>query len=662
MDGATQRRNIILSEPLADSLLHRGGMSTPTLWLDKFAVPSCPLGISRFEAQLPTVPASLTGTSASSSLVATLTNCSVVAGASIVATPLAAGDISFVMDWAKFETRPWIFAAMAAQFKFDWTTTNISAITISAEGWDGTLVTIATVSEKGAWTSWPLTGTAIKFAGSWEQAFGAGYITDTGADVDADGISPATMGDTLRSINFGLLPGRTARRIVWTITPTSSSSTVSVAYPDWRHSSHTFIPEIAQQGVFVSPNGPGIRWGQVMYWNAGANAYADPPIASGASTMPTILDALASRRAWFEGKASTDGLDTEIAAIYESGVEYTTVRKHQAVDPTDAGQSCHSFVVQAKVTPAVDEITQPVFCLVSSLREMPPMAAFPVRDRDDDFQTTDDWCQKVWSCAHRDRYYVSNKQQLSLYDGADLWTAADGNIFVDDWKIHSHSRAVDNSEALFEFRGPQSIVYSELRPWHGSFAIIDQAALASGPLSSDAHPDGRHFRAYLYDGEVVVEKRGQAMVWVQHFTGIMADWCAIRIEKFAKAPILYLVTQEGTSIVEYTSTDSGANFTMSSTLHSTGTPRYPTLDIELDGVRLTYWVNNASAPYIVQYLVRDRAGNTLAVVGTAVSGIDDAAIAVRKATPPGGVPTIYLQAIVGGVVTEYSSTDGKVFV
>lgn len=662
MDSATQRRNIICSEPLSDSLLHRGGASTPTLWSDIYgALPTCPWGISRFEAQKPTIPASLACDSASSSLVTALTNCTLAAGSSIVVTPSGAGDVEFVMSWADFDTKPWLYGAMSKQFKFNWTTTNISAINIYAEGWDGERVLIYANADKATWVDWPLTGTAVKFVGSWEQDFGRGIITDVGADVDADGISPATMGDTLRSCVFGLLPGRTARRIVWVITPTAVSA-VTVGYPEFRHNSEDsrYVPEIAQQGVFLTPDGPGVRWGSVQYWNSGTNAFADPPIASDPAIMPTILDGLCTRRVWFEGKSATDGLDAEIATIYDAN-EYT-LRKHMAVDPTDAGQSVHSFVVQGGLTATADVISQPVFCLVSSLREMPPMQCFPVRKRDTDWQTTDDWGYQVWSNAYQDRYYSSAKQELKLNDGSIYWSDDDTTINVNGWKVYSHSRAVDNNEPNYNFLGPTLIEYAEIRPWHGSFAIIDRTNDATAPLSSDCHLDGRHFRSYLFAGEVVVEKRGVDGTWTTYLTGILADWCCIRIDKMAKSPLLYLVTQEGTSIKQYTSSTSGATFSVSTTLHSTGTPRYPAQDIELDGVRYTYWVNGASAPYVVQYLIRDRAGNTLASVATAISGVDDSPIAVRKATPPGGVATIYLQAIVGGAVVEYSSTDGKVFV
>ncbi len=658
MDSATQRRNLICSEPLSDSLLHRGGASTPTLWQNMYpdtfyGVPSCPWGISRFTAQKPTIPASLACDSASSSLVTALTNCTLAAGSSIVVTPSGAGDVEFVMSWADFSTKPWLYGAMSKQFKFNWTTTNISAINIYAEGWDGERVLIYASADKATWKDWPLTGSAVKFAGSWEQDFGRGIITDLGADVDADGISPATMGDTLRSCVFGLLPGRTARRIVWVITPTSSGSNVTVGYPEFRHNSEVarYVPEISQQGVFLTPDGPGVRVGSVQYWNSGGNVFADPPIASDPAIMPTILDGLCTRRVWFEGKSATDGLDTEIATIYDSN-EYT-LRKHMAVDPTDAGQSCHSFWTAGA--------TSPVVCLVSSLREMPPMQCFPVRKRDTDWQTTDDWSYQVWCNAYQDRYYSSAKQELRMWDGAAFVTDDDTTVNVNGWQIYSHDLALDNTEGTYHFLGPASIDYAELRPWHGAFAVIDRANNAGAPLSSDCHLDGRHFRSYLYDGEVVVEKRGVDGTWTTYLTGIMADWVSIRIDKMAKNPLLYIVTQEGTAIKEYTSSNSGATFSVATTLHSTGTPRYPAQDIELDGVRYTYWVNNASAPFIVQYIIRDRAGNTLAGVGTAISGIDDAAVAVRKATPPGGVATIYMQVIISGAVVEYESTDGKNF-
>lgn len=646
----TKRRNVICSEPLMDSLLDRGHGSSPTtpqLWQDIYSLPTSPWGISRFTAQIPDVPVAFTCTSASASLVHTISNCSVAAGANIVATPSGAGDIEFGMEYAKFQTAPWLFAAMSNRFRFNWSTTNVTSVTVYAEGWDGERVVICSSGDRNSWLDWPLDGTQTKFAGSWEQDFGRGYISDTGADVDAAGISPATMGDIVRSHVFGLLPGRTARRIVWKVTPVSVAA-VTVNWPSFDQNTVQYVPELAPQGVFIAAEGPGVRFGSAKYWDG---SFQDPPVASDAGTMPTILDGLCYKRVLFEGRSATDALDAEIATIYDSH-EYSA-RSDMAEDAADGGQSNHSFWVNGA--------TSPVLCLVSSLREAGmPMQCFPVRDRDADFQTTDDWCWKVWALAYRDRYYTTWEAPLRLNDGTSDWAGVDGTLSASYWKIYSHSHAVDNTEGLFDVLNPASTVLADLRPWHGSFALL--ASVASGlPLSCDAHPDGRLFRAYLVDGKAVVEYRGFDMVWRTFFTEIAADWVSIRIQKFGKSPKLYLVTQDGTSIKEYESTTSGATWSVATTLHSTGTPRYPTQDIELDGVRYTYWVNN-SAPNIVQYIIRDVDGNTLAGVGTALSGIDDAAIAVRKQTPPGGVPTIYLQVIISGAVVEYSSTDGINFV
>lgn len=648
LESDIDRRNLMLSEVLN----RRNGTLNGYTVDEYFGQPGGWLGISNFEAQVPNVPASLTMDSSSSGLVSGLVNCSVAAGASIVATPAAAGDIEVAIDAASFTVKPFLFGALSKEFKFNWSTTNVSALNVYAEGWDGSRVLVYESADKDTWKEWPLDGLSDKFAGSWEQDFGRGFVTDDGADIDAAGISPATMGDVLRSHVFGLLPGRTCRRFVFVITPAAVSA-VTINWPSFRQTDSKFIPEIAQQGAFIVPNGPGVRWGNGAWWDRGLNAFSNPPILQGPETMPTILDGLCARRVLFEGIAGDDGLDTEIAGLYDSGIEYTNVRKHMAVDPIDQGQSTYSFWVDGE--------TAPVLCLVSSMREYPPMAAYPVRDRDADWQTNDNPVQNVWVNCPRRKYYTSWRGALPLFDVLAQVNAPDDAKEVEGWSILSHENPVTNDEDPFEFLGPAGTTFAELRPWHGSFGVLNIDSNAQGCLSCDAHSDGRMFRAYLENGEVVIDHRAVVGGWTKYYTGVMADWVAIRIDKRTASPVLSVVTVESNAVKLYESGNSGESLGMATTIHSTGTPRYPAVDMETDGNSYIYWLNNSSAPYIVQGLIRDRDGNTLMAATTVLSGVDDAPIAVRRVFGPGGTATIYLQVVIGGAVVEYSSPDGLNF-
>jgi hypothetical protein len=174
----------------------------------------------------------------------------------------------------------------------------------------------------------------------------------------------------------------------------------------------------------------------------------------------------------------------------------------------------------------------------------------------------------------------------------------------------------------------------------------------------DAHPDGRRFRAYIQDGNAVVGFCSRNSAFLDTDTGISVDWLAIRIDKGAPTPKLYLITQEGTAIKERESTTSGVSFGVATTL-ATGY-KYPTIDVELDGVRLVYFVNTLGTA--VYGVGRDKEGNTLWGPTSVHSGIDDSPIAVRKQVMANGLATIFLTVIEGGAVVEYSSTDGKTFV
>jgi len=474
LGSSPETRNIILSESLSND-------RRIAMWQDYlFGFKTSPFGISNFIAQSPTVPASLTMDSSSASLVTGLVNCSVAAGSSIVATPAAAGDIEVAIDASSFTLKPFLFGSLAKEFKFNWSTTNVSALNVYAEGWDGTRVLIYASADKDTWKEWPLSGTAVKFAGSWAQDFGRGYVTDDGVDIDSGGISATTMSDVLRSHVFGLLPGRTCRRFVFVVTPTAVSN-VTINWPSFRQTSPKFVPEIAQQGAFIVENGPGVRWGNGAWWNRSLDSFSNPPILQGPETMPTILDGLCGRRVQFDGVAGTDGLDTEIAALFESGIEYTNVRKHMAVDPTDGGQSTHCFWTNGS--------GGPVLCLVSSMRESPPMSSYPSRTRDTNWQLTNGHNQSVYICHARNRDYTSAAGSIRLVDGADEWPEPVLTGVVPSWKRREHHHAVTNDESLFDIVRI-STVLARLRPWHGSFAILSADDSAETHVSSIHLPWG----------------------------------------------------------------------------------------------------------------------------------------------------------------------------
>ncbi len=633
---ATSRRNLVRSEPMSDSRL-------VGMWQDYFTgCPTSPWGISNFIAQIPDVPESLETDSDSESLVSALEDCTVDASGSTIVVNPSASTCEVAMGLASFDTKPWLFAAMSREFKFGWSTSNVEAVNVYAEGWDGERVLLVADDDRGAWKSWP-TGGAVKFAGSWSQDFGRGYITDDGADVDGDGISAATMGDIVRAHVPGLLPGRTCRRIVWVIQVEDVDAYATLNWPEYRHTEHQYIPEIAQQGIFVSPNGPGVRFGNAAWWNRSIDAFSDPPILQGPETMPSILDMLCARRVYFEGKAADDGLNDEIEELFEDGIEYTIVRKHQAVDPTDGGQSVHGFWVQGA--------DGPVSILVSSLREPPPMGSYASRDRDTNFQPTSTRLLKTWIAHEKRRYYVSSKAPLTLSETVDV-TDPDTSIVLSGWKVRFHELAVDNGEGLYDVNTD----LASLRPWHGSSAVID-ALLTGQGISYDVHPNARHAVAFVENGIVQLgfsDNHNLPDISIGD-TGMHGDEVVIAFVKSGLSATLRLYVVDSGSITRYETKNEGQTF-------DGGTARG-------SGTRVIAFqaANNREYVYridggAIKGTIYDAQGNEVESEFTVVaSGADDAQIGGFGWFHSESKYRIVLWYVASGTPTRIESIDGKTF-
>lgn len=372
----------------------------------------------------------------------------------------------------------------------------------------------------------------------------------------------------------------------------------------------------------------------------------------------TILDAGCWRNAVLLGVDRASGLRSWIRNRY-------SLYELFAVNTTDGAVSDNAVYREADENTLTFLLPGTVAgsqALVNTCAEFPPSPLFPMREYTPDWSRSGNWSARAYAFDQGPRRYVSWPKPFALNptSGADILVASP--VAVAGWHIRQHQAAVTNNETVTGWEVTvDGTEYANALPWHGYFAVLSGAEdEAGGSVSSDAHRDGRLFRAYVASGTAWVEWRDVSGSWRVRDTGIAADTLAIRIEKYTQTPILYLVYSDAGVLYERTSTDSGGSFSVATTLASSGNPRHPAMDVEVDGLRLTYWVSGTSAPFTVEGLVRDKAGNTI-WSGTSLSGVDDAGISVRRVVEAGGIARVYLQAIVSGALTEYVSLDGRTF-
>lgn len=479
-----QIRNDIISEPLG-----QGGMA-PTLESDWYGQRTSWWGISVFEVD-PTPIATSKSTDAGSGAAWSSPDGSatIAVGTDVVITPLASPCI-VDLDLGRWDCTPNQYPHAAKKIGVSWSNLHVTSIDVDLVGIDGTEA-LLTHNAQGTFDR--VGGTETKYAQSLAQDMGVGYLSDVGTDILGSGISSATLADPERAYAFQLLPGWGASKLRFKI---SATGVVTLHHPTFYGISQATSKVFSENAHFadiISDHGPGLRWGQWSFYAAGA--WQNPPVVADAVGMPTALDWYAGRRHAFEGRDAEDGLDAEIATIFESGIEYTQ-RKHLAADPIDGLPLTHSFLVQGA--------TKWVPIIVSSYREMPPVAWWPQFARDADFASnTATLDQKVYS-------YITTRRNLicpnlgGIYSPTgDLWRDGYSTTEVPGWTRSWHTHQVDGSEGLtFKIRVGRD--YAHVRPWHSAFAILPP--IAGGEIHCFPRPGGALYALVGTDTQLEVRR------------------------------------------------------------------------------------------------------------------------------------------------------------
>lgn len=339
-----------------------------------------------------------------------------------------------------------------------------------------------------------------KYAGTWGEDKGVGYTPDQGTDLfAASGRSAAYMADADRAAFFALAPLGQYVKLRITVTRTDDTQPCHILYPKWirppeyasNFKAHT---EVAMVADVVEANGPGFRFGPQSYFDYPIETVLTSPEAAPISGMATALDWLCFRRNVFEAKLATDGLATEIGALWDSDIEWTQV-KHLACDPFDCATVTHSFVAQTTSE-------GPKGVMVNSYSQVPPLAGYPNPTLDGNLRASGVG-NKAYSLIATRRHVLTpgadsaDDPKLIAPDSSDWLTAG---TTLDGWRIGYHTHTVDMSEAVnfLVRKGPKD--YAKVHPWHGYFWAGDTSRSMGPALTHDK--SGRIYLAAYADEEL----------------------------------------------------------------------------------------------------------------------------------------------------------------
>lgn len=493
-----QTRNFVISEPLQYSglrdLIESSYLNQWTSWV----------GISRFEAIAPVIPATKT-LDATSEPSWSAEDAALSFGADITIDADGSGPatITIKLDIGRFDDSAYQYPYLCKSVFLNWETSNIDEVRVFLESYTGRKVLLEQTPGDGFTTRNVVydlpRGSDDKYAGSYAQDHALGYIPDTGTDSQPEGISAALMADTERQFALGLLQDGQGVFLTFEVDVLDCEVDATLHYPRWeiQEEDPAFVVETSSTGALVFPDGPGIRLGQFRYWDYGFDSFLTTPELWPLNARMSALDALCLRRVGFEAKGPEDGLDTEISSIYENGIEYT-LRAHLARDPIELRQQTTAFITQGENDPVV-------FVLVSSLREPPPLAGFPFRKRDSDWQPTGAHAQVSYSNDVEPRRYLKNSSYaVNLHEPGGSAITTMGTA-PDGWLVTEHRWPTDGSEDLnYELR-IAGLTIGQMRPWDGTFVLYRVNKTDLGGVASARSLEGFYAEAQAGPSGVAIQ-------------------------------------------------------------------------------------------------------------------------------------------------------------
>lgn len=420
--------------------------------------PSLPWGVSRFQAQNITPPFVFTFAAAQSSLF-TFTNATAVYGANITVTPTTTSpSVSIALEG--FSVEPYFLLALMERVAVNWAGANITAVSVSLVGQDGSVEVIGTAPGTLSWLTPPIPS---KYLGSWGQDFSYGQTSDGGSDTLPAGESVAAMASPTQNAVSQILNGYTAASLQISFS-LANLTPFTLDYPSFYTpiAAPTYLSETSMSGSYLYPKGPGVRVGQ---WNfTPTSAISATPGIYGLGSKQNVCDGLATKYALFKGIDPVTNTNTEIATLYDS-TEGNTV----------------ADIIHGTASHWVTSNNVPTHIAINSLAELPPMATLPfLTHSPTTLQLTTTYAQEAWDYSCEPRYLIYPVSVTDLEDpSGSIWTAPSG-IVVNGWNIRSHTHPVTNSEdATFKIVS-NTVQYATVSPWHG-YIWFGAASQLGGP-------------------------------------------------------------------------------------------------------------------------------------------------------------------------------------
>lgn len=392
-------------------------------------------------------------------------------------------------------------------------------------------------------------------------------------------------------------------------------------------------------------DGPMLRYGNWEWWD-GSTLRTEPrrtePGYPPLGWFSSLLDWLIWKRLVVEGKGPTDGLDAEIASLFDA-----TAGNSRA----DADAWRHAFCVSF---PKDLGATFARWFAVDTYAEPPSLPNWPHESKNSSLQPTGTVTNTAWTYSQSPRRHLCNEEPWDVEDGGGgRWTVP--GRAVGGWVERILDKPVDNFEDGFDVvRSGED--FADARPFNGYSAVLP-VPRPGGGISYDVSLGWRHYRAYIKDGTAWVGFADNALpAFEDADTGLDAESVCLRVERSATGQHLHLWFANAGVVKHAESGDEGKTWSVPTTV---ATGKSPSAAVGLDGLRWVYYIAGGG-PYQVDGKLYDAAGVLLDTFTGVVTNVDDdGGLAVDVSPAQGGRHRVVLWAVSsGGSLTMYVSTDG----
>lgn len=383
-------------------------------------------------------------------------------GSGIYGVDSTPATVEIEYDIGRFTEEPYQYPRICRFVRLSWTSTNIDAVRAYIVGLDGAETLLEYVSGDGFTTSGHdyslYAQNQDKYAGSWEQDYGVGFVTDLGADADGDGISATVMADPEHVASFGLLDGGQPDKLRIEIDLADRTVPVHFDYPVFKAAAtDKYVFWESRQALALTwSNGPGLRIGDQDYESGGSVSL--PPTVRAPGSPQSVTDWMAWKRAYLLGTDPTSGVSAELATFYDSDEGQTIAQ---------CANQCLAFLMPFR-------LGNVFYCGFVNGFDTPPLALAPLKAL-----STRDWDRdgvrtlEVVQLSVEPRYGVTDGGSPMHWkdSGGTTWTTTTPLPLL-RWTVTKHLHAVDNNESLgLWYKSAKDM--GEMRPWHGAYALWD---------------------------------------------------------------------------------------------------------------------------------------------------------------------------------------------